>query len=245
MAAVMEAGEAASVEDQGEVYRRDGFLVVRQLYGPEEMAAWKARVQAILQAEGSVDNPSGVRVWMVDRLDPYLRERMRDDHVAQILMRVIGPEVEFLSVKAVYKNAQTSFASPWHQDWFYWSGAHKLSVWIALDDATPENGCLRLIPGSHRRAFEMRQVDDGHGFGRRIGEEMLKDLPAVTVPARRGDAVFFHDLTVHGSHPNASGADRWCFISTYRDASVRDESTVWKVPMLVSGASVNGAQVFA
>ncbi len=230
-------------EDGAMAYERDGFLAVRGLYAPEEMAEWKDRVKAILQEEGNLNNiPSGVRVWMADKLDPYFCERMRDERVARVLTRVIGPNVEFLSVKAVYKNEHTLFGSPWHQDWFYWKGSHKLSVWIALDDATPENGCLRLIPGSHRRALDMKEVDDGVGFGRRVSDEDLKGLPVTTVPARRGDAIFFHDLMVHGSHPNTSRTDRWAFISTYRDASVRDESTVWKTPVLVSERSVNIVQ---
>ncbi len=243
MSAHSQAVDPQAGEAEAMAYERDGFIAVRGLFAPEETAEWKAKIKALLQEEGKLNNiPSGVRVWMADKLDPYFRERMRDEQVARVLTRLIGPNVEFLSVKAVYKNEQTTFGSPWHQDWFYWKGAHKLSVWIALDDATPENGCLKMIPGSHRRALDMKEVDDGVGFGRRVGEEDLKGLPVTTIPARRGDAVFFHDLTVHGSHPNTSRVDRWSFISTYRDASVRDESTVWKTPMLVSGQSVNIAQ---
>jgi len=53
------------------------------------------------------------------------------------------------------------------------------------------------------------------------------------------DAVFFSELAIHASHPNTSGADRWSLISTYRDASVKDDSTVWKIAMVVSGKIVN------
>ena len=48
------------------------------------------------------------------------------------------------------------------------------------------------------------------------------------LPVARGDAVFFHDLTLHASCPNPSGRDRWTAIATYRDASQPDASTVWK-----------------
>ncbi len=103
-----QVGEAGAL-----AYERDGFLTVRGLFAPEETAEWKAKIKALLQEEGKLNNiPSGVRVWMADKLDPYFRERMRDEQVARVLTRLIGPDVEFLSVKAVYKNEQTTFGSP-------------------------------------------------------------------------------------------------------------------------------------
>lgn len=228
------------LESAAEIFGRDGFLVVRGLYTPEEMLAWKERIVRMIEAKGRLeDNRSGVRVFMPEVLDPYFRKRMGDDKVVPVLNRIIGPDVEFLSVKAVYKNKFTTFGSPWHQDWYYWKGTTKVSVWIALDDATPENGCLKMIPGSHHKLFKVKQVREETGFAWRIGNGELAGLPEETLAVVRGDAVFFHDRTLHSSYPNPSGADRWSFISTYRDASVKDDATVWKQPMVVSGKSVN------
>ena len=225
-----------------EAFRRDGFYIAKGLYRPEAMLDWKARIIRILKAGGHISTDpkgSGVHVFMADVLDPFFSERMKDACVAGILNRIIGPNVEFLSVKSVYKDKFTTFGSPWHQDWYYWKGATKISVWIALDDATPENGCLKMIAGSHIKRFKVKQVRSDNGFGWRIGNEEFAGLPEATLAVNRGDAVFFHDQTLHSSYPNTTGADRWSFISTYRDASVRDESTVWKHPMAVTGKSVN------
>lgn len=233
---------ADSVEDAAGAFNRDGFLIAKGLYRPEEMLDWKARIVAILEAGGHINTEptsTGVHVFMADVLDPFFRERMKDDCVVSVLNRIIGPNVEFLSVKSVYKNKFTRFGSPWHQDWYYWKGANKISVWIALDDATPENGCLKMIAGSHFRRFKVKQVKAKNGFGWRIGNEEIAGLPETTLAVNRGDAVFFHDQTLHSSYPNTSGADRWSFISTYRDGSVRDKSAVWKHPMVVTGESVN------
>ena len=60
-----------------------------------------------------------------------------------------------------------------------------------------------------------------------------------TVPIRRGSAIFFHDLALHGSCPNSSGQERWSAIATYRDASQQDDSTVWQTSVVLSGHSVN------
>ena len=236
------SSESRPADAVAEAFNRDGFYIAKGLYRPQEMLDWKARVVRILEAGGHLDKDpkgSGVHVFMADVLDPFFSERMQDACVARVLNRIIGPNVEFLSVKSVYKDKFTTFGSPWHQDWYYWKGATKVSVWIALDDAIPENGCLKMIAGSHIKRFKVKQVRADNGFGWRIGNEEIAGLPETTLAVNRGDAVFFHDQTLHSSWPNTTGADRWSFISTYRDASVRDESTVWTHPMVVTGESVN------
>ena len=225
--------------EHAENFTRDGFLVVEKLYTQDEMFNWKHRIISILKAEDGLSTPSGVRVWFAHKLDPFLLDGMKDDRVTPILLDIIGPNVELLSVKAVFKNKTTTFGSPWHQDWYYWKGSPKISVWIALDDATPENGCLKMIAGSHLKRFKVSQVKEETGFGWRIESEEFAGMPETTLEVERGDVVLFHDQTLHASFPNTDGTDRWSFISTYRDASTRDESTVWENPMVIHGESVN------
>ena len=209
-------------------YQRDGYVIIPDLISEEAAIAWKETLIARLTVEGKINEPSGVRVWMSDRMDPLTAEHIQNPKTVAILQQLLGSDVEFLSIKAVFKNGQTTFNSPWHQDWWYWRGNNKLSIWIALDDATPENGCLRLVPGSQKQVFTEEHVEDGKGFGNRLGEEAMAGLEIVTAPVPRGGAVFFHDLTLHGSCPNVNGQDRWSVIPTYRDARQTDESTVWK-----------------
>jgi ectoine hydroxylase-related dioxygenase (phytanoyl-CoA dioxygenase family) len=220
-------------------YHRDGYVVVPDLVDPAEAMQWKAKLKARLVDEGNENIPSGVRVWMADNMDDQSSAQLQSPRMVAILQQLIGPNVEFLSYKAVFKNAKTAFSSPWHQDWAYWNGSTKISVWIALDDATPENGCLQLIPGSQRQAIEMKEVEDVKGFVRRITDDQVAGMPIVTVPVPRGAGIFFHDLALHASCPNINGQDRWSVIPTYRDAATPDSSTVWKRALLLSGASVN------
>lgn len=221
-------------------YQRDGYVVVPDLIDPAAAIEWKAQLKARLHAEGNDLIPSGVRVWMCDNLDVYSSSQLQSPRMVAILQQLIGPDVEFLSYKAVFKNAQTTFRSPWHQDWAYWQGSPKISVWIALDEATPENGCLQLIPGSQRQVIEMQEVQDVKGFVRRITDEQVAGLPIETVPVPRGAGIFFHDLLLHASCPNRNGQDRWSVIPTYRNAAAADSSTVWKAALVLSGSSVNG-----
>ena len=96
-----------------------------------------------------------------------------------------------------------------------------------------------MIAGSHFNRFRVKQVRGENGFAWRIENEAFAGHPETTLAVNRGDAVFFHDQTLHSSYPNTTGADRWSLISTYRDGSVRDESAVWNHPMVVTGESVN------
>lgn len=231
-------------------YHRDGFIAVPHLYSAEHVLEWKRLIQSVLDEEKKHAGDawdltsSGVRVWNAPNIHPTLRAAMKDDRVTPILQQIIGPNVEFLSAKAVFKNDTTNYASPWHQDWFYWEGASKISVWIALDDATPENGCLKMIPGTHVKVFP-KTCHEGNAFVNRIDDKEIAGLPVSTLAIKRGGAVFFHDCAIHSSYPNTARTDRWSLISTYRDASVRDEcqpslQEYWKQPLLVCGQSVNG-----
>ena len=66
------------------------------------------------------------------------------------LGEVVGPDVDFLYTKAVWKDAEVQTGFGWHWDHTYWGGAPKFSTWLALDDADESNGCLKLVAGSHR-----------------------------------------------------------------------------------------------
>lgn len=211
-----------------ETYNHDGLLIVKGLYSPDEMRDWKERIVRHMEEQHALDDPSGVKVWLVDDLDPFFLEALTGPRIVEVLHALIGPSVEFLSVKPVYKNSNVSFGSPWHQDWFYWRGTHKHSVWIALDAADTTNGCLKMIPGSHLTVAEMTRIDEDKGFSKRVDEKSLEGRPVQDLVVEQGDVVFFHDLTLHASHPNTSGRDRWSFIATYRDATESDTATIWK-----------------
>ena len=208
-------------------YQNKGYVSVPGIFTRQQVRAIKADAIRILTRDGKLGTPSGVNVWMLDQIDPSLLQPVIDPRLVGILRELIGDSPEFLSAKTVFKSGTKRFPSPWHQDWFYWKGSTKISAWIALDDATEANGCLRLIPGTHRKVFTMAQIKNETGFERQIPPAELEGMEPVTVPAAAGDVVFFHDLAVHASHPNTSGDDRWSLISTYRDRSEPDESTAW------------------
>ncbi len=223
------------------LWDRDGYIVLPELFRRDEVAAWKDEIRRVLPTDG---NHRKDGVWVgVTLASPLIRAANADPRVVAALNAVIGPDVEFLSDKLVFKSAGMDYGSPWHQDWSYWYGAHKTSVWIALDDATVANGCLRLIPGSHRTQVpHTGDASDGKGFGYRLDPKSVDESRAVTAEVPAGGAVIFHDLLLHASFQNSSGKDRWALISTYRDAAVPDETYGWaKAAFIVSGKRAGAA----
>jgi phytanoyl-CoA hydroxylase len=235
--------------EQQAAWERDGFPVVESLFAEEEVQGILDEVGYVLdevrEEARTAGQPearilaSGVYVGLsVKRA--FFREVARDPRLLDALQGLIGPEIGFLSDKVVFKDRAVDYESPWHQDWAYWGGSHKISVWIALDEATPENGCLRILPGSHRAAVEHDQAQGVPGFGNRLdpSERGLDMSGAVTLPARPGTAIFFHDLSLHASLPNRSGKDRRALIITYRDLSQPDK----EYPDLPAAARVRGQE---
>ncbi|MCE9614504.1 MAG: phytanoyl-CoA dioxygenase family protein [Lentisphaerae bacterium] len=216
-----------------EQYDRDGFYKAAGLFSPTEAAVLKEETMAVVRERGLGSPEGGLTVWMADALAPPIRRCVCDPRIVRLLQKCIGTSIEFLSVKPVFKDGKTTFGSPWHQDWFYWKGTPKTSIWIALDAATPENGCLRVIPGSHTQLFPLRDAAGARAFVHCTDEAQLSGFQIVDVCMAQGDALIFHDRILHASHTNTSGRDRWSLIPTYRNAAVADDSTVWKTALPV------------
>lgn len=218
-------------------YEKNGFVTVANLFDVDEMVPMADAVEGILAElreelragdESSAKTfETGVFVGLTLRR-PYLRDIFRDERIAGRLRSILGSKLGFLSDKIVFKSEGVAYATPWHQDHQYWGGAHKMSVWIALDPATTGNGCMQFLPGSHLKEVAHDEQEDGKPVTFAHQLETLTSVgldenDAVTVETRPGGAVFFHDNTLHRSLPNTTGERRRAFIITYRDLSQPDK----------------------
>eukprot|EP00947_MAST-08B_sp_MAST-8B-sp1_P004502 g4502.t1 len=206
------------------------------------MVEVKAEMNAFM-AQGPQENDrgakledSGVAVWFCEDIPEFFGRKLASAEspvVAAAAAIMDAPSVEFLSAKPVCKTGKIKFASPWHQDWMYWTGAPKLSVWLAVDDAEEENGCLKVLPGSHSALLDHGSFAQKEGFDFRASDDAVDRMAAdlgrsvVSVPLASGSAIFFSDMLAHASHPNTSGDDRYSLIPTYRSGQVDDTSSTW------------------
>lgn len=226
-------------ETLAQQYQRQGYLVVPQLFTPEECQQFKLEGQRLL-AE-LANKKSSVYVGVA--ADSPLFYRMASDaRITRVLAELLPTGADFMSDKFVWKSPQHRFATPWHQDIAYWPGTRpKISTWVALDDTDAANGAMRIIPRSHLTLLphEFRGEGSVNGeFGNVIVDlEETNQAPGELVcELKAGGVLFFSDMLAHASCTNASGRDRYAHIGTYH-ASGPDEEfdlmfparhTVWQ-----------------
>lgn len=158
-------------------------------------------------------------------LDPRLDALVDDPRLWEPAASVIGTErVSLFSDKLNFKRPGGA-PFPWHQDTPYWAfGCDHLerlvSALLYLDDATRANGCLWLVPGSHKRGRIPCHRDRGV-LGRLYTDlEQLDGAQPVAIEASAGSAVFFHGDVVHGSRGNHSDQSRRALVLTYQPSQL-------------------------
>jgi phytanoyl-CoA hydroxylase len=133
---------------------------------------------------------------------------------------LIGADPILFQEMALVKPPFIGSEKPWHQDNAYFSVEPLdavLGVWIALDDAAVENGCMHVIPGTHREGA----VRHHHGSDCEIDPALLPTERAVAVPVPAGGAMFFFGMLPHETPPNRSAERRRALQFHYRGAHSR------------------------
>jgi ectoine hydroxylase len=135
--------------------------------------------------------------------------------------KLLNDEVYHYHSKMIMKDARVGGAWAWHQDYGYWYqngvlSPNLTSVFIAVDPATKENGCMQVIPYSHKLG-RIEHVLKGEQAGADMERvnEILKRFPLVHVEMEPGDALFFHSNLLHRSDQNTSENPRWSMICCY------------------------------
>ena len=122
-----------------------------------------------------------------------------------ILESILGPVFRLVEDQYFYKPAKHGASLACHHDNIYYGFVDPkiVTVWLALDDATLTNGCLKVLPGSHREEIEHQGVP-----GTIITEAVIDKNDLVSVPVPAGELILVDGLTVHGSGPNTTDAPR-------------------------------------
>lgn len=137
-----------------------------------------------------------------------------------VLQSLLGENPIFFQDMALIKPPHIGSEKPWHQDNAYFAVAPLEAVagiWIALDDATIENGCMHVLPGGHRRGA----LKHFHGRDCEIVADRIEPSQAVPVELPAGGALFFAGMLPHQTPPNSSPHRRRALQFHYRAASSR------------------------
>eukprot|EP00051_Salpingoeca_urceolata_P013079 m.163489 g.163489 ORF g.163489 m.163489 type:complete len:272 (+) comp17691_c0_seq3:46-861(+) len=177
--------------------------------------------------------------------DPIFFEYMKRDVFREACARVYGADTPIASFRAMFMNKPATKGTflPWHQDrWQHLDKDPLLTVYTALDAATPENGCVQIIPGSHKLGL----LNPEHPSGFLEEEHVAKhcsDEKIVDLRLLAGQVALLHNWTVHRSGINSSTSPRRAFSVNYMDATTGLEKSVYEKE-LQTGHFAAGADQF-
>jgi ectoine hydroxylase-related dioxygenase (phytanoyl-CoA dioxygenase family) len=144
--------------------------------------------------------------------DAFWLRLVGDDRLLDIAQKFIGPNIALFASHYISKPPLDGQPVLWHQDGSYWplEPMEVVTLWLAVDDSLPDNGCMRVIPGSHREALrEMkRRTDVASVLGSGIDEDQVDESAAVDCVLRAGGVSVHHPNLIHGSNANRSDRRR-------------------------------------
>lgn len=244
-----------------ERYREEGYLAVENAFTPEEVeeglsglihlimggnpdfkgVSFEASARDVLATLGPEERQDAVRKLMgFVEYDERLKALSNHPRLMRVVERIAGERVGLFQDMALLKPPRLGTEKPWHQDHAYFNyplDTAVVGVWIALDEATLENGCMRVLAGRHREGPVVH-------FKRRDWQICDKDVEGregvVAVPLKPGGLMLFDGLLPHGTPPNQSPARRRALQFHYRNESSRAWSDEER--LAVFGSEGKGAE---
>lgn len=227
-------GKRVLTSEQTADYEETGFVHSLPILTPEEVQYYRDQVEKTWSALGG-------RVTRADGLHLFFRwawQLVTHPRLLDCLEDLLGPNIALRHSRIFCKYGQSPAWVGWHQDGYTerQSDARVPAIWLGLTAATVENGCLRVVPRSHRLGFlshRLRQTHDdlassnvGERDSRSAGRDenelfaklapALDDLePPFDIVMKAGEMSFHHPLVLHGSNPNTSAEPRIGLSATY------------------------------
>jgi len=226
-------------------YRRDGFVAIEDAFTPQEVQdakdglndlvmgrregftgiQYESEARELLPTLSLENRLDAVRkFWKFAEYEPRLDAMARHPKLQRVLELILGEPPVMFQDMALIKPPKIGVEKPWHQDQAYFDyplGTRVVGVWIAIDAATVENGCMRLLPGLHREGPKLH-------FKRRdwqICDAEMMGLHPVAAPLRPGGLLLFDGLLPHGTPTNSSPYRRRAVQYHYHNASAQKTST--------------------
>lgn len=211
-------------------FDRDGYVLGPKVLDDAEVEILRAETLRVIEDCGKKDQPQPVLchvmgggnpekkgiVWQIVNIwqaSPAFQKLVHNPRVTELAARLLrANELRIWHDQVQYKPSSDGGVNMWHQDGPYWPTLtpqdQQVTAWIALDDAAQDNGCMSMVPGSHKWG---RQVDFLHtlkGFDGLPSEYDGHKIEVRLAPVKAGHVHFHHSYTWHGSHANTSGRPR-------------------------------------
>lgn len=219
--------------EQVAFFHREGYLAIPAITTPEEIAWMKvlydrsfaARVgreegnQFDLAGPDEDEAEAGLpQILGLSKYEPELQTCLYRANAEAIAAQLLGPEARFTGDHAILKPAFHGAPTPWHQDEAYWGSDFEynaLSIWMPLQEANLENGCMQFIPGSHHLEVQPHHCINNDPRIHGLEIDTVDASSAVACPLPPGGATFHLSRTLHYTSPNLSPEPRRAYILTF------------------------------
>jgi ectoine hydroxylase-related dioxygenase (phytanoyl-CoA dioxygenase family) len=208
---------------QVEHFRREGYAFPFDAVPAAEAASYVAKLDgydAILGEEAQKQLKIKAHVAA-----PWIVALARNKNILDAVESVIGPDILLFGTSMFSKKARDIRFVSWHQDAAYYGldPQQEVTCWVGLTDADTENGCMRVMPGSHLGADAVHDetYDPQNMLGRGQTIRDIDDSKAVYMPVKAGQFSMHHERTIHGSMPNPSARRRVGISFFYMPTHVR------------------------
>jgi non-haem Fe2+, alpha-ketoglutarate-dependent halogenase len=193
-------------------FERDGYAAPVPALSSEEVKRYRQAyddLEARWKQEGSLKRPTHQHFKIKEFWELASHPKVLDYAKA-----TVGDDVVLIATGFFSKPPSTAdkFVA-WHQDTTYWGldPSFAVTVWIAIDDSDVENGCMRVIPGTHRSLLphgKAQKAGNMLGMDQEIDTTYIDENKAVDLVLKAGEASLHQGWTVHGSNPNRSSRRR-------------------------------------
>lgn len=242
----MKARLSNKIKSLKEEFDRDGYVIVKNVIDPDLIAEVHRHIDWLLEHHPGTRPEQLHHTLMVD--DPFWVRLIRDDRLLDIAGQFIGPDIALFASHYICKPPRDGQAVLWHQDGSYWplDPMNVVTLWLAVDDSTPENGCMRVIPATHTLALqklqERREVPNVLESG--IDESLVDQSRAVDIILKAGDVSIHHPQVIHGSNANTSDKWRRALTIRYIPTTTRVTDETWPTVFHLRGEAKPGINTY-
>ncbi len=222
---IMETGRTLTQEQTG-FYRENGYLLTGQpLFSDEKFHLLYEIFEDLLAKLG---NTRGNELDVPHFKDSRLFDFLMADEPLDIVEDLIGPNIGLWSSHFICKEPKTGKRTPWHEDSAYWDGRFDrfdgiVTLWLAIDPSTRENGCMGVIPGTHRNGFsDYVEMDSGHAiFTREIRDDEVDTGKVVWFELKQNHYSLHDSRIIHGAEANLSDTRRTGYTMRYFNTDMK------------------------
>ncbi len=223
-------------------YGRDGFAFPCRALPKDEASAMARDVERLIGSDPGALHHMRTNPHLVF---PSVDRLAHDARVLDAVERILGPNLLLWSTSFFLKPPRSTDHVSWHQDLTYWGldGTDQVSAWVALSPITEANGCMRFVPGSHRRAIEAHRDTFAEDNQLTRGQVLAVDIDegqAVPVTLAPGEMSLHHGRLFHASGPNTTHAWRIGITMIYLAPRMRQVVAKKDYARLVRGEDAYG-----